>query len=77
MIELLVLIIGIALLWKFSASTSAIAEGAETKTQVWAESVIANAVIERQQNYKDFQEATKTYDTIVSHDTFMKELRGK
>lgn len=77
MIELLLLVSGLVFLWKFSASTSAIATGAETKTQVWAEKVISNSVVERQQNYKEFQEATKTYDSIVSHETFMKELKGK
>jgi hypothetical protein len=77
MLELLLLISGLVALWKFSASTSAVSQGAETKAQVWAESVIAEATIERQENYKEFKEATKDMDKIVSHESFMKELRGE
>ena len=56
MLELLILVAGIVAIWKFRGSTSAVAVGAETKTEVWAEKVIADATIERAENYKAFQE---------------------
>lgn len=81
MLELLILISGCIFLWKFSKSTSALAEGAETKTQVWAEGIIANAVVERQETYKQFIENTTDANgdriKVISHETFMHELRGK
>lgn len=76
MLELLLLITGIVMLYRFSSSTRAIAEGAETKTQVWSEEVISEAVVKRAENYKQFKENTKDLK-VVSHDTFMKELRGE
>jgi hypothetical protein len=81
MLELLILISGCILLWRFSKSTKAVSEGAETKAQVWAEQVISNAVLERQETYKLFVEATTDEEGnrkhIISHDSFMSELRGK
>ena len=80
MIELLILISGVIFLWKFGKSTSAVAEGAETKAQVWSEKIIADAVLERQANYEEFTESLKkpTGDLkdVISHETFMKTLRG-
>ena len=80
MIELLILISGVIFLWKFGKSTSAVAEGAETKAQVWSEKIIADAVIERQANYEEFIKATQSASgepkSIISHETFMKHLRG-
>lgn len=81
MIELLILISGVIFLWKFGKSTSAVAEGAETKAQVWSEKIIADAVVERQQTYKQFIENTSDSEgnriKVISHETFMHELRGK
>jgi NADPH:quinone reductase-like Zn-dependent oxidoreductase len=81
MIELLILISGVIFLWKFGKSTSAVAEGAETKAQVWSEKIIADAVLERQANYEEFTENLKKptgeLKDVVSHETFMKTLRGK
>lgn len=81
MIELLILISGVIFLWKFGKSTSAVAEGAETKAQVWSEKIIADAVLERQANYEEFTESLKKptgeLKDVVSHETFMKTLRGK
>ena len=68
-------------MWKFGKSTSAVAEGAETKAQVWSEKIIADAVLERQANYEEFTESLKKptgeLKDVVSHETFMKTLRGK
>ena len=81
MIELLILISGVIFLWKFGKSTSAVAEGAETKAQVWSEKIIADAVLERQANYEEFTESLKKptggLKEVISHETFMKTLRGK
>ena len=81
MIELLILISGVIFLWKFGKSTSAVAEGAETKAQVWSEKIIADAVLERQANYEEFTESLKKptgeLKDVISHETFMKTLRGK
>ena len=80
MIELLILISGVIFLWKFGKSTSAVAEGAETKAQVWSEKIIADAVIERQENYEEFLKSTRDASgeqkKIISHETFMKHLQG-
>lgn len=76
MLEMLILISGIVALWRFSSSTKAVAQGAETKAQVWAEKIISESVIERAENHKEFKEATKDLK-IVSHETFMKELKGE
>ena len=80
MIELLILISGVIFLWKFGKSTSAIAKRAETKAQVWSEKIIADAVIERQANFEEFQKLTSNdsgeQKSIISHETFMKHLRG-
>ena len=76
MLELLIFISGVIMLWRFSKSTKAIAEGAETKTQVWAESVIANATIERAENYKDWKAKAEGLE-IISHEKFMQEMRGQ
>lgn len=75
MLELLVLISGVVFLYRFSKSTQAVAEGAETKAQVWAESVIMDSALERADNYATWKEASKDKE-IVTHDHFMNELRG-
>ena len=74
---MLLLISGLVGLWKFSGSTSAISRGAEEKANVWAEEIIADAVLQRQENYQTFKESTQKYTKIVSHETFMKELKGE
>lgn len=76
MLELLVLISGIVILYRFSKSTRAVSEGAEVKAQVWAEEVISESVIQRAENYKKFKQDSKDLK-IVSHDSFMNELRGE
>ena len=76
MLELLVLITGLVALYRFSRATRAVAEGVETKTQVWAEDVIKDAVLDRAGSYKDWQERSKDL-IIVSHDCYMAELRGQ
>ena len=76
MIELLVLVSGLVALYRFSKATRAVAEGAEVKTQVWAETVIADSTIERANTYKDWRERSKDLE-IVSHEKFMQEMRGQ
>ena len=75
MLELLVLITGIVALYRFSRATRAVAEGVETKTQVWAEDVIKDAVLDRAESYKDWKARSTGLD-VISHDRYMIELRG-
>ena len=76
MLELLVLVSGLVALYRFSKATRAVAEGAEVKTQVWAEGVIAESTIERAQAYKDWKTKAEGLE-IVSHEKFMSEMRGE
>lgn len=76
MLELLVLIAGVVLLYKFNASTRAIATGAETKTEVWAEEIVMEATLERADNYEQWKKQ-KEGKEIVTHEAFMAEMKGK
>ena len=76
MLELAVLIGFLVWLVKFNASTRAVAQGAETKSQVWAEEVIMESTLQRADNYQAWEVAKKD-KKIVSHDTFMKEMAGE
>lgn len=73
MIELLLLIVGIVIVIKFSGTTSAMAKGAETKSQVWAEKIISDAVIDRQDNYDAFKDRLGDRK-VISHKNFLEEM---
>ena len=75
MLELVVLVSGLVALYRFSKATRAVAEGAEVKTQVCAESVIADSTIERATAYKEWKTRAEGLE-IVSHEKFMQEMRG-
>lgn len=72
--ELLMLISGILLLWKFGGSLNGLAVSARSKTEVLAEKVTGDSVIERTDNFEDFK---KRMDgkTIHSHDEIMTHFR--
>jgi hypothetical protein len=74
MIELLVLIMGVTGIFMFSKSLKALAIASESKTQVFAEEVISEAVQERADILSDFKENTKDKD-IVSHDDMLKTFK--
>jgi uncharacterized protein YlxW (UPF0749 family) len=62
--ELLILVAGVVLLWKFSSVMNAFAIMLKTKTEVTAEKVIGDCVEERTQQFEEFKsrmEGRKTY----------------
>ena len=80
MIELLVLIIGIVIVWKFSASLNAAATASEEASKKWAEDVIKDVVIERQELVMEFNDdlvklKEKGHDgKIVTHEDLMSKF---
>lgn len=68
--ELLMLVVGIVLLWKFASSLNSMATSAKAKTQVMAESVVADAVKERTIQFEKFQEEMEGRK-IYSHEEVM------
>lgn len=72
--ELLMLVVGIVLLWKFSSSLNGMATSARAKTEVVAERVVSEAVQERSANFEEHlrkMEGKKTY----SHSEIMAHYR--
>lgn len=72
--ELLIVVVGIVLVWKFSSTLNGLATSARAKTEVMAESVIAESVQERTANFEDHlkkMEGKKTY----SHSEIMQHFR--
>lgn len=74
--ELLILIVGIVALWKFSSSINLGAESIKAKSEVVAERVIAECALERQETYKQFV-ADKGDEELISHERLMTIMRGK
>jgi hypothetical protein len=86
MIELLILISGIVTMWKFSSSINATAVATEQKAQVWAEGLIKDSVVERQEIHAEWKQQMKTLKeksedpenfTIVSHHDMLTEMKVK
>lgn len=72
--ELLMLVVGIVLLWKFSSSLNGVATSARAKTEVMAEEVLSECVQERTRNFEEHlnkMEGKKTY----SHSEIMAHFR--
>lgn len=83
MIELGVLLAIIVFLWKFSGSIDSTATATEQAVKVWGESVIKDAVIERQELVAEFnadverlKEANPDFE-IKSSDEFLKDMKVK
>ena len=80
MIELLILIIGIVVVWKFSSSLNAAATASEEASKKWAEDIIKDVVIERQELVMEFTSdleklKEKGHDgKIVTHDDLMSKF---
>lgn len=55
MIELLILIAGIVILWKFSGLLNVTAIASEQAARVWGEDIIKDSVVERQYLVADFE----------------------
>ena len=85
MIEFLVLIIGVVILWKFSASLNSSAIAMEEATKGWSESIIKDTVVERQELSIDFdkdvellKESNPAWDgNIISSDDILKKFKVK
>ena len=72
--ELLMLVVGLVLLWKFSSTLSALSIILKSTTEVKAESIIADCVIERTENFTAFKE--KVGDAqIYSHEEVMSAFK--
>lgn len=82
MIELLVLIIGVVAIWRFSGSIEATSVAGEQLTKTWAEGIIKDAVIERQEinlefdkDLKDFKEANPEWNgKVISSEQLRKKF---
>ena len=80
MIELLILIVGIVVVWKFSSSLNAAATASEEASKKWAEDIIKDVVIERQELVMEFTSdleklKEKGHDgKIVTHDDLMSKF---
>lgn len=74
--ELVVVIAGIVLLWKFASAFNGLAKSAEIKTQIMSEEIIADAVVERTKIADKFKERTEG-KTILSHEDMMDLFKVK
>lgn len=80
MIELLILIFGIVVIWKFGSSLNSAATAAEEASKGWSEEVIKDTVISRQELVLEFQDdlkklAEKGHDgNIVTHKDLMNKF---
>ncbi len=74
--ELLILVVGIVLVWKFSSVLNAWAKGAQTTAEVFSEEVIMNAVEKRTDQVEIFKEKMGDKE-IKSHEEIMSMLKMK
>jgi len=74
--ELLWVIIGIGLVWKFSSVMTAVAMAGRVKAEVMCEEVIIEASVERTEMVTEFIESTKDKE-IYSHDQVLKMMKMK
>jgi len=74
--DLLILVVGIVLVWKFSSVLTALATAGRTKSEVMCESVIMDATEERSLMFESFEE--KIGDKkIYSHEEILSKLKVK
>jgi hypothetical protein len=76
MIELLILFLGIATVYKFWDQISDIATIAEVKTQEFAEEVHVDATLNRIELAKEF-DAELGDSVVISHEELMSKISGK
>lgn len=72
--ELLMLVVGIVLLWKFSSSLNGVATSARAKTEVVAEKVIGDCVEERTKNFEEHLSRMEN-KKVYSHSEIMAHFR--
>ena len=83
MIELLLFVVGIVLVWKFSSIFDTAAKATEASTQGWMEDILKDSTIDRQDRVIEFRKELAKYQKanpdfkITSHQDFLKELGYK
>jgi len=76
MMELLILIIGVVLVWKFSSVLNALSMAGRTKAEVMCEEVLMDAAEERTQLVTDFKIKIEGKE-ISSHQEVLTMLKMK
>jgi hypothetical protein len=74
--ELVFVIAGIVLVWKFSSTMNVFAIIAKSKSEIVAEKVIADCVEERTDNFDDFQKRMEGKQ-VYTHDEIMQSFRAE
>lgn len=77
MIELLVLIIGVVILYRFRHSAEDIALGTESHTQIWVENQLLESAHQRIEIEKKIDALITDHKQIPSHNTIMNKLIGE
>jgi len=72
--DLLWVIVGIVILWKFSSVLTALAKAGRVKAEVMCEEVMTEAVIERVETIESFTSELKDRE-IKSHQEILKMLK--
>jgi hypothetical protein len=72
--ELLIVVAGIVLLWKFTSSINALATSAKVKAEVMSEEIITEAVKERTELIEAHMKEMEG-KTVYSHEEIMKIMR--
>lgn len=66
--ELVIIVAGIILVWKFSSAVDAFAIMTKAKAEVTAEKVISGTVIERTDNFNEHQKKMEGRETYTHED---------
>lgn len=74
MLELLAVIVGIVLLWKFATSINAISTAARAKTEVMSEKIIAEVVEDRSIAFEAHKQRMEG-KTVYSHEEIMAHFK--
>ena len=74
--ELLIVIIGVVLVWKFASVLNTLSLAANTKAEVMCEEVLIEAVTERAELVKQFSVDVKS-EEIFNHSEILKLMKIK
>lgn len=74
--ELLIVIIGVVLVWKFASVLNTISLAAQTKAEVMCEEVLIEATTQRAELIKEFSKETKV-EEIFNHQEILKLMKIK
>tara|TARA_R110000851_G_scaffold262361_1_gene414880 strand:+ start:1351 stop:1581 length:231 start_codon:yes stop_codon:yes gene_type:complete len=75
-VELLIVIIGVVLVWKFASVLNTLSLAANTKAEVMCEEVLIEAVTERAELVKQFSVDVKS-EEIFNHSEILKLMKIK